>query len=129
MLHNTIKIILTLSCISTILPSWASSYRVEDGRALDRDSYQGYITYRQWCARCHGAFGQGGPNVPDLTDSLKKLSQQEYNAIVTSGSQQSGNMPAWRHNQHVMQNIDAIYYYLKARADNAIGPIRPELIQ
>lgn len=128
--HNIRNMLLTLTCFSVLSPAFASThYRVEDKQALDKESYQGYIIYRQWCARCHGAFGQGGPFSPDLTDSLKKLSQQDFNNIVTSGSNEQGYMPAWHQNQQVMQSIDAIYTYLKARSDGAISAIRPQLIQ
>jgi mono/diheme cytochrome c family protein len=117
------------------MPSYADTpYTVTDGKALDSNSYQGYKVYRQWCARCHGTFGQGGPKAPNLAESLATLSLQEYTDTVTSGkvnpakkATKSGRMPAWKRNPTVMKNIDNIYSYLKARADGAIGTVRPRL--
>ena len=36
-------------------------------------------------------------------------------------------MPAQGRRQVVMRNIDGIYSYLRARADGAIGTVRPNL--
>jgi len=109
-------------------------YTVTDEKSLDSHSYQGYKMFRQWCARCHGTFGQGGPKAPNLAESLATLSKEEYTDTVTSGkvseankTTKDGRMPAWKRNPHVMKNMDNIYAYLKARADGAIGTVRPKL--
>ncbi|AFJ01219.1 hypothetical protein Q7C_34 [Methylophaga frappieri] len=34
-------------------------------------------------------------------------------------------MPAWKENQSVMQGMNNLYRYLKARADGKIGVIKP----
>jgi hypothetical protein len=38
---------------------------------------------------------------------------------------QLGSMPAWKANQAVMDGRDNIYSYLKARADGALGEVKP----
>ena len=38
-------------------------------------------------------------------------------------------MPAWENNPAVRERIAALYSYLKARSDGALGPGRPELIK
>jgi len=131
---------LSLAAFLTIaaMPSHADApYTVtNDGKALDSNSYQGYTVFRQWCARCHGTFGQGSPKAPNLAESLATLSHQEYTKTVTSGQvsparkvTKSGRMPAWKRNGAVMKNADNIYSYLKARADGAIGTVSPQLGQ
>jgi len=117
------------------MPSYADApYTVTKGVALDANSYKGYSVFRQWCARCHGTFGQGGPKAPDLSKSLATLSLEEFTEIVKTGNvpkarqtTKQGRMPAQGRRQVVMNNIENIYGYLKARADGAIGKTRPQL--
>jgi mono/diheme cytochrome c family protein len=124
-----------VSFLAVSMPSYADApYTVTEGKALDSNSYQGYKVYRQWCARCHGTFGQGGPKAPNLAESLATLTHQEFTDTVTSGKvnpakkvTKSGRMPAWKRNPNVMKNIDNVYSYLKARSDGAIGKVRPRL--
>jgi mono/diheme cytochrome c family protein len=117
---------LSFSAIS--LPAYAQEqpYIVTDGNKLDAKSYSGFKLFRNWCARCHGTYGQGmaGPN---LADSLKVISKEEFFATVENGKSGTiGSMPAWKANQKVMQGRDKLYSYLKARADGAIGAVKPK---
>lgn len=101
-------------------------YTVTDGNALDSETFNGYKLYRNWCARCHGTFAQGmvGPN---LADSLNAITKDEFIATVTHGKMgQIGMMPAWESNPQVIEGIDDMYAYLKARADGAIGEVKPK---
>lgn len=103
-----------------------SSYTVTDGNKLDPQTYRGYLLYRNWCARCHGTFAQGlaGPN---LARSLNQSSKDEFMQVLIKGkTSRNGVMPAWRDNQQVMSGREQLYNYLRARADNAIGPIQPQ---
>lgn len=100
-------------------------YMVTNGDQLDSDSYNGFKLYRNWCARCHGTYGQGlaGPN---LAESLTKITYEEFMTTVADGKVgQLGSMPAWKANQAVMEGRDNIYSYLKARADGALGEVKP----
>ncbi|WP_438969774.1 c-type cytochrome [Methylophaga sp.] len=103
----------------------AELYQVVDGNKLDEFSYEGFKLYRNWCARCHGTYGQGmvGPN---LAESLNIISKEQFVEVVTHGKTgQIGSMPAWESNQGVMNGMDNLYAYLKARADGAIGEVKP----
>ena len=116
---------LTLGAVS--LPTYAedTAYTVTNGTHLDSSTYKGFKLYRNWCARCHGTYGQGmvGPN---LADSLKIISQDEFTRVVTHGKSGTiGSMPAWKKNNRVIEGMDQIYAYLKARSDGAIGIIKP----
>jgi len=101
-------------------------YSVIDGNKLDANSYAGFKLYRNWCARCHGTYGQGmvGPN---LADSLNVISEKEFfNTVENGKSGTIGSMPAWKKNPKVMAGRDQLYAYLMARADGAIGIIKPK---
>jgi len=101
-------------------------YSVVDGNKLDANSYAGFKLYRNWCARCHGTYGQGmvGPN---LADSLNVINKEAFFSTVENGKAGSiGSMPAWKANIKVMEGRDQLYAYLMARADGAIGIIKPK---
>jgi len=118
----------TLAFGVVTLPAHAEEplYTVTDGNHLDENSYKGFKLFRNWCARCHGTYGQGmvGPN---LADSLKVISQQQFYDTVENGKTGTiGSMPAWKANPEVMANRDKLYAYLKARSDGAIGVEKPK---
>ena len=120
----------TLSLVAFTAPASASDlYTVENGNELDADSYAGFKLYRNWCARCHGTYGQGmvGPN---LADSLKIIDRAQFDDIVENGKQgQIGSMPPWKSNAKVMEGRDKLYAYLMARSDGAIGEVKPKKIK
>lgn len=100
-------------------------YTVTNGHELDAGSYSGFKLYRNWCARCHGTYGQGmvGPN---LAESLNVISRDEFFSVVENGKTGTiGSMPAWASNPKVMEGREQLYRYLKARADGAIGEVKP----
>ena len=100
-------------------------YTVTNGNQLDSETYKGFKLYRNWCARCHGTYGQGlaGPN---LAQSLTTITYEEFMSTVAEGKTgQIGMMPAWKANPTVMKGRDNIYSYLKARADGAIEAVKP----
>lgn len=111
---------------ATASPATAELYSVVDGNKLDAHSYAGFKLFRNWCARCHGTYGQGmvGPN---LADSLKIISKEQFYDTVENGkSGRIGSMPSWKANVQVMENQDQLYAYLKARSDGAIGVEKPQ---
>ena len=105
-------------------------YRVENGR-VDRETFNGYRRYGNSCLACHGPDGAGSSYAPSLVDSLKKLTQDEFNEVVINGRQnvtqsQQNVMPAFGHVEDVALYINDIYGYLKARSDGALGRGRPQ---
>lgn len=109
------------------IPSYADKpYVITNGNELDAGSYNGFKLFRNWCARCHGTYGQGmvGPN---LADSLKVITKDQFFHTVAEGKTGSiGSMPAWKSNPEVMEGRDHIYAYLKARSDGVIGEVKPK---
>jgi mono/diheme cytochrome c family protein len=116
----------SLGIISPSASANEALYTVTDGNRLDANSYSGFKLYRNWCARCHGTYGQGmvGPN---LAESLNAISKEEFYDTVENGKSGTiGSMPAWKANTKVMEGKDKLYAYLKARADGAIGVEKPK---
>jgi methanol metabolism-related c-type cytochrome len=107
-------------------------YTIQNGK-VDKGTYNGYRRYASTCHVCHGPDGLGSSFAPALADSLKRLSYEEFVSTVAGGKQSEIGgvlrvMPAWATNPDVMDYIDDIYGYLKARADGVLPPGRPTRI-
>jgi mono/diheme cytochrome c family protein len=103
-------------------------YQVVDGDKVDAFTMQGFRTWRQAaCDRCHGA-NQEGMVGPSLINSLKVLTKEQFVTTVSEGRPDKG-MPTWKTNKGVMDNIDALYAYLKGRSDGAITKAKVSQIQ
>lgn len=105
-------------------------YHVVDGK-VDQSVYNGYRRYSSSCHVCHGPDGLGSSYAPNLTDSLKTMSRDDFNEVVINGRKNFLNgqdkvMPAFGEVADVAMYIDDIYAYLKARSDGVIGRGRPE---
>ena len=105
-------------------------YEVRDGK-VDQGTYNGYRRYHASCHVCHGPDGLGSSYAPNLTDSLKTLSHDDFNEVVINGRQkvsggQQSVMPGFGAVQDVATYIDDIYAYLKARSDGVIDRGRPQ---
>lgn len=105
-------------------------YTVKDGK-VDKKTFNGWRRYTQSCLRCHGPDGAGSSYAPDLTDSLKHMSEDEFKDIVINGRKNVNTaseniMPAFGEAEDVVNYLDDIYAYLKARSDGVVGRGRPE---
>ena len=119
----------------------------EDGKYLDKDgnptykigadgtvdwyTYSGFRRYHSECHVCHGPDGDGSSYAPALKDSLKTMSYGDFLGIVASGRKNVNTaaenvMPAFGDNPNVMCYVDDLYVYLRARANDAWGRVRPE---
>ena len=114
----------------------------EDGKYLDKEgsptfnvgadgtvdwyTYSGFRRYHSECHVCHGPDGMGSTYAPALKDSLKTMSYGDFVGVVASG-RQNGNsvMPALGDNPNVACYMDDLYVYLRARAHDAVGRVRP----
>jgi methanol metabolism-related c-type cytochrome len=124
-----------------------TAVRSEDGKYFDRDgdptyeiaadgtvdwyTYSGYRRYHSECHVCHGPDGEGSMYAPALKNSLKRIGYGEFLAVVAGGRKnvntaQGSVMPAFGTNPNVMCYIDDLYVYLRARANDAWGRVRPE---
>lgn len=116
-------------------PAENPTYNIAEDGTADWYTWRGFKKYGANCLQCHGPDGLGSSFAPDLTESLQNLTYYDFAGIVVSGQQNqwktSGNsiMPAWGEDPNVMCSLDAIYIYLRARADGVVGrgePKRPE---
>lgn len=107
-------------------------YTIENGK-VDKKTYNGWRRYTESCMRCHGPDGAGSSYAPDLVDSAKHMTQDQFNEVVVNGrinvNAASDNvMPPFGTVEDVMSYLDDIWAYLEARADGAVGRGRPPRI-
>jgi methanol metabolism-related c-type cytochrome len=106
------------------------TYKIQADGTVDWYTYSGYRRYHSECHVCHGPDGMGSTYAPALKDSLKTLSYGDFLGVVASGrknvsTSQESVMPAFGSNQNVACYMDDLYVYLRARANDALGRVRP----
>jgi methanol metabolism-related c-type cytochrome len=106
------------------------TYKIQADGTVDWYTYSGYRRYHSECHVCHGPDGMGSSYAPALKDSLKTMSYGDFLGIVASGRKnvstaQDNVMPAFGDNPNVACYMDDIYVYLRARANDALGRVRP----
>lgn len=109
------------------------TYEVVDGR-VDRGTYNGYRRFHNSCHVCHGADALGSTFAPPLADAMDRIDYYAFLEVVASGREVAGAtgnrvMPSFGTDPNVMNHIDDIYRYLKARAEGDLGRGRPVRIE
>ena len=119
-------------------------YRIVGGK-VDFGTYNGYRRYHNSCHRCHGPDAVGSSFAPSLMESLRELDEEQFLNIVVNGridgrignsnantpsrpSSAAGEknvMPSFGLDPNVMEYLDDLYGYIKARSDGVLGPGRP----
>ena len=107
-------------------------YTAVDGK-VDKKTFNGWRRYTESCLRCHGPDGAGSSYAPDLVNSVKHMTRDQFNEIVVNGrtnvtTASQSVMPAFGTVEDVMDYLDDIWAYLKARADGVLGRGRPPRI-
>ena len=107
-------------------------YTIEDGK-VDKKTFNGWRRYTESCLRCHGPDGAGSSYAPSLVDSVKTMTQDEFNDVVVNGrtnvnAASENVMPPFGEVEDVVTYLDDIWAYLKARADGVLGRGRPPRI-
>lgn len=105
-------------------------YFMIDGK-IDFGTFNGFRRYHSACHVCHGPDALGSSYAPSLLDSMKSTPYANFLEIVAVGrtTDKGGTkfvMPAFGSNADVVENIDDIYSYLRARSDGVLGRGRPE---
>ncbi len=94
-------------------------YTVVDGNHVDKNTMNGWRTWRAMaCERCHGA-NQEGLVGPSLVQDLKTMSREDFDKCVLDGRVEKG-MPNFGGVKSVVDNITNLYAFLKGRSDGAI---------
>ena len=106
------------------------TYNIKPDGTVDWYTYSGYIRYHSECHVCHGPNGDGSSYAPAVKDSLKTMSYNDFLGIVAAGRKNVNTanenvMPAFGTNKNAMCVIDDIFVYLRARANDALGRVRP----
>ena len=106
------------------------TFKVASDGTVDWYTYSGYRRYHSECHVCHGPDGMGSTYAPALKDSLKTMSYADFLNVVASGRKNVGTaqenvMPAFGDNPNVVCYMDDLYVYLRARANDAVGRVRP----
>ena len=106
----------------------AGSAAAQDGAAVSKVEYEGWRQYNVHCARCHGQDALPNPVAANLLVSLAPdgpaADQATFTKIVMEG-RTSGGMPAFKGTVEPAQ-VEAMYAYLKGRAEKRIPPGRPK---
>jgi mono/diheme cytochrome c family protein len=104
-------------------------YTITNGK-VDLKTYNGWRRYTESCMRCHGPDGAGSSYAPDLVDSAKHMTKEQFEDIVINGrtnvnTASENVMPPFGEVEDVVLYLDDIWAYLKARADGVLGRGRP----
>lgn len=108
-------------------------YTVENGK-VDKKTYNGWRRYTESCMRCHGPDGSGSSYGPNLAKRVREgMTQDQFNEVVVNGrtnvsAASDSVMPPFGTVEDVMNYLDDIWAYLKARADGVLGRGRPARI-
>jgi methanol metabolism-related c-type cytochrome len=105
------------------------TYKI-DGNKVDYYTFAGYIRFTANCMQCHGPDGMGSTYAPSLVNALQTVSYGDFLGIVAGGKRDVSTaqqlvMPALGTDRNVMCYLDAIFVYLRARSDGALGRGRP----
>lgn len=106
------------------------TYSVKADGTVDWYTYSGYRRYHSECHVCHGPDGEGSTYAPGLKDSLRTLSYADFMEVVINGRKvvragQESVMPGFGTNTNVACYMDDLFVYLRARANDAVGRVRP----
>ena len=151
-MHNNWFVVATIALVASGGIAFAdgsgdpTAVKSEDGKYLDKEgnptfkvaadgtvdwyTYSGYRRYHSECHVCHGPDGMGSTYAPALKDSLKTMNYGDFLGVVASGrknvsTSQESVMPAFGDNPNVACYMDDLYIYLRARANDAVGRVRP----
>ncbi len=123
-----------------------TAVKSEDGKYFDKDGnptfkvaadgtvdWYTYSGYRRYHSECH-VLSRPGRHGLDLCAGLegflKTMSYGDFLGVVASGRKnistaQENVMPAFGDNPNVVCYLDDIYVYLRSRANDATGRVRP----
>jgi mono/diheme cytochrome c family protein len=98
------------------------------GPQVSQPEYEGWRQYSVQCARCHGQDALPNPVAANLLTSLAPggpmADPKKFAQVVSEGRPDRG-MPAFKSTM-TSAHIEAVYAYLKGRAEKRLPPGRPE---
>jgi mono/diheme cytochrome c family protein len=114
--------------VTALLGAFGSAAAAQEGPAVSTVEYEGWRQYNVHCARCHGQDALPNPVAANLLTSLAPggpaADQKTFTTVVMEGRTDRG-MPAFKETVEPGQ-VEAMYSYLKGRAEKRIPPGRPK---
>ncbi|MGE0486484.1 MAG: hypothetical protein AB7Q81_20195 [Gammaproteobacteria bacterium] len=95
---------------------------------VDQLTYDGWKTFTVECQQCHGGGAMGSTFAPNLMVRINEagVDYGRFLYVMEHGyTGQMGVMPSLAKNPRVQKNKDALFAYLKARADGVMPNGRP----
>ena len=120
-------VVAALAALGCAWPADAEAQSGRPGQQVSAQEYEGWRQYSVHCARCHGQDVLGNPVAANLRESASEggpmAGHDAFVAVVRAGRPGRG-MPAFGGVLSKEQS-DAIYAYVKGRADGKIAAGRP----
>jgi mono/diheme cytochrome c family protein len=114
--------------VTALLGAAAHGLAAQEAPTVSQVEYEGWRQYNVHCARCHGQDALPNPVAANLLTSLapggRAADQKTFTAVVMEGRTDRG-MPAFKETVEPGQ-VEAMYSYLKGRAEKRIPPGRPK---
>ena len=108
--------------------SFPGAAAAQEAPVVTEVEYEGWRQYNVHCARCHGQDALPNPVAANLLASLAPggptADQATFTTVVVEGRLDRG-MPAFKEIIEPEQ-VEAIYTYVKGRAEKRIPPGRPQ---
>lgn len=124
-----------LAAAATLAIAQELPYRVAAGKA-DALTLDGFAAFIANCSSCHGPDALGTSAAPNMLPGVKAMTLRDFAALVRDGRKSEATpespareMPAFAKDLEVAPRIDALYTYLRARADGALEPGRPQKLE
>ena len=96
----------------------------QDTQDVYKRVYTGWKWWHVYCYRCHGLDVLGSRTAPNLRESFKTLTYEQFLQIVREGRPKKGMM-GWKRLLDDKQITD-IYMYVNARSAGVLPPGRPD---
>jgi mono/diheme cytochrome c family protein len=118
-----------LLCVGILLlPVAAQGQEGAAKESGEKQIYEGWRQYSVHCARCHGQDVLGNPVTANLLESVAPggatADRTAFTEVVLKGRTDRG-MPGFEKDLEPAQ-VDAIYAYVRGRAEKKIPPGRPK---
>jgi hypothetical protein len=149
-----LAILVTLALSLNVGAEESLPYDIQSGR-VDNSTFLGWRLFHSTCHGCHGVDATGTTIAPSLVERIERLSARDFTIKVLSRyritvSAQAASsddkselreeilqqvmrrergevsMPAWELDPNIKPHVLDLYAYLRARADGALAPGRPE---
>jgi mono/diheme cytochrome c family protein len=118
----------SVSLLLVLLSGLAPRVGAQEGAAVSAAENEGWRQYSVQCARCHGQDALPNPVAANLLVSVAPggptADKATFTKVVLEGRVDRG-MPAFKETM-TPEQVDAVYAYVKGRADKRIPAGRPK---